>query len=288
MRIGFIGAGKVGTSFGLFLKNRNIEVTGYNSRTDLSAENAAELTGTTFFRTKKELVENSDIIFLTVNDDNIEIVAEEISGYRNFLGEKIFVHMSGALSSSILADLQIKGCTVASLHPMYPFSNIEKAQKDLHNVKFALEGEGKDYNKLKDILNNVKIDVSEIISERKTLYHGAACIASNYLVSLIDISKKILVYSGFEDKKAMDTIEELVKSTVENIFLYDTQKALTGPISRGDASIIAKHIEALKNSGNNQWLQIYRIMGKFTNELAFAAEKINMEQKNHTDKELEK
>ena len=68
MKIGFIGAGNVGTSLGKLFVQRGVSVTGYFSRTRRHAEEAAEFTRTHCFDTLEEIVQASDTLFVTTSD----------------------------------------------------------------------------------------------------------------------------------------------------------------------------------------------------------------------------
>lgn len=73
MNISFIGAGKVGTSLGIYLKNNNFNILGYYSHSLLSAKNASTFTTSKAFKTLRETLA-ADIIFITVNDDSTVII----------------------------------------------------------------------------------------------------------------------------------------------------------------------------------------------------------------------
>ena len=68
MKIGFIGAGKVGVSLGKYFAEKGMEISGYFSRTESSAREAAEFTGSEFFLSPDQLIIGSDAVFLTVTD----------------------------------------------------------------------------------------------------------------------------------------------------------------------------------------------------------------------------
>ena len=104
MRIGFIGAGRVGFTMGKYLTEHGCEVSGYFSRTPEHAEEAAKFTDTVYFEDVRELIKNSDAVILTVSDNAIESVFESISQLPELAG-KIVCHTSGATSSLVLSGL---------------------------------------------------------------------------------------------------------------------------------------------------------------------------------------
>lgn len=286
MKIGFIGAGKVGTSFGLFLNKKGIDISGFSSRKYSSAEYSSGLTNSKAYRDKKDLIKDSDIIFITTNDDSIKKVADEISSSDLILDKKVICHMSGALDSTIFIKLKEKGATTASLHPMYSFSNVEQSSKQLHNANFSLEGNGGYLEKITRLLEKTSINFQQIETDKKTLYHASACIASNYLVSLLNTSVDMLKYVGFDEKKALAMLKPLVIQTINDTFEFGPQDALTGPISRGDVDTVYRHLEKLKKTDNKNWMEIYQLLGLRTLDMTKNKGKIDENILNKLEREL--
>ena len=77
MKVGFIGAGKVGCSLGKLFAETQHNLTGFYSLTSSSAESAAEFTNSTYFQNLEDLIQDSDTVFITVPDDSIERVWEQ-------------------------------------------------------------------------------------------------------------------------------------------------------------------------------------------------------------------
>lgn len=99
-----IGAGKVGTSLGLyFFDNNHISLEGYYSKSKKSADYSAGLTNTKSFKNLKELVDNCNIIFITTTDDQILNVWEDLKKYN--IAGKIICHCSGSLNSQIFQEI---------------------------------------------------------------------------------------------------------------------------------------------------------------------------------------
>ncbi|MDF2675151.1 MAG: hypothetical protein K0R09_3420, partial [Clostridiales bacterium] len=138
IKIGFIGAGKVGFSLGKFFTNQNIKVSGYYSRSENSALEASLFTDTKHFKSVEELINNSNIIFITVPDDEIYNVYMKIK--NNSLKGKILCHSSGSISSHIFSDIDDFGAYSYSIHPIFPISNKYESYKALKDAVFTIEG----------------------------------------------------------------------------------------------------------------------------------------------------
>lgn len=260
MKIGFIGAGKVGCAFGKYLKDNDFDVVGYYSRKFESAQKGAKEVEGIAFGNLQELLDLTQLIFITTPDDAIKKVADEISEYYNIKKGQIFVHMSGALSSKELNFLKQKGAYVYSLHPLQSFADIESAYESLKFTVFTLEGDKEKINILKDILKKCGNRYFTITEDLKGLYHASACVVSNYLVTLIDYGLKFYEIMGVDEELAIEAVYPLIKGTIENIRKLGPKKALTGPIKRGDVGTIVKHIESLESFAP-ELLKLYKILG---------------------------
>ncbi|OEF99875.1 hypothetical protein BHF71_01500 [Vulcanibacillus modesticaldus] len=278
MKIGFIGAGKVGTAMGIYLQNK-VEVTGYYSRSYSSASKAARYTESKGYKNLESLVHEADMIAITTPDDIIKRVADDLLNITMSWEGKIVLHMSGAHSSDVLSLLAEKGATILSLHPMLSFSEPFKAARDLSFASFTIEGRGNLLEKVKHLLDGIGNHWIEIPTQDKVLYHTAAVIVSNYLVTLIDTGVQMLISTGFTKEDATKLLTPLIKKTMETILEKGAEKALTGPISRGDLGTLKMHLNNLENR-NKSWLDSYKVLGVQTIDLALRAKRINDESAN--------
>lgn len=291
MKIGFIGAGKVGTGLGIYFKNHGYMLSGYYSKTALSAETAAIATQSKFYQKDEELVCDSDIIFITTSDDQIETVCQSLANRKAFLLNQLVIHCSGALSSSILRSAKQCGCFVYSLHPLQSFADVTSAVADLPKTVFSLEGDIEKIHVLEELLQQTSNPYFIIQPETKILYHAAACIISNYLVTLMDQGITVLDRIGINREKSFKAMMPLIMGTIKNIEQFGTEKALTGPIARGDAQTVQRHIEEFETKLPDM-LEFYKHMGMLTLNVAHRYklkdqdkfESLNqMFQKNQTD-----
>ena len=268
MKVGFIGAGRVGKAMGQYFFKKGLLIQGYMSKTQDSAKKAACLTKSKLYTDMATLAVESDVIAIAVPDDSIKEIANSLCSADVEWKGKTVLHFSGVQASNILDKLYLKGASICSLHPMFTFCDYQKNEDTdtFENIFFTAEGKGEGKNSLIEIIKSWGNRVIDIETDNKVLYHCAGCVGSNYLVTLIDVAIQMLKEAGFEEEQAMDCIEPLIRKTVDNIFAQGTKKALTGPISRGDVGTVEKHIEKLKEFNNN-WINIYKIMGLQTLEM---------------------
>lgn len=239
MKIGIVGAGRVGVSLGRYLRYRNFSISGYLRRE--RRENIIDLSklGWRSFESYTEVVERSDIILIAVPDDEIINVWNELS--RENIGGRCVIHTSGAVSSEIFFNAKELGVETASLHPMMTFPDTDTALSRMKEMSLVLEGDSARANKLVQRLKNKYFNVEKKFKMR---YHLAGVYASNLIVPMIHRGIDNLQRCGFSEKEAKDILLPLVKKTVENIGENGVEDSITGPLQRGDLNTLRGHLNS--------------------------------------------
>lgn len=269
MKVGIIGAGKLGSALAMVLSKVGYSICGIYSKSEESSKLLCKKIGIELKNSIEETVQCSDIIFLSVPDNHIEQIASEIAYCvkKDIVEKKVFLHVSGALTSEVLKPLEDLGAFTGSFHPIQTFADRDNAWQKLFNCYFGFEGcsEAKKYVEI--ILDKLNGRIIPIKREQKNLYHAAACIISNYTVTLFHIMHQLLIKTGLDEESATNAFLPLLKNTVDNIERLGYIKALTGPISRGDHKVVAKHIDALAKE-TPEFGAIYRMLGGQTVDIA--------------------
>ncbi len=280
MKIGIIGAGKVGTTLAKYVKDHGACVTGFYNRTESSGRESAEFTGTEYFTTLDSLMKVSDTLFITTTDKEIEKVWDCIAK-KNVKG-KVICHFSGSLSSDIFSNWEETGAYVCSVHPIYAFSNKFTAYQNLTGAAFAVEGHRTALTRMQELFRLLPNRIVEISTSEKVKYHAATSIASNHVVGLISMAVELMQEAEIPEASAYELLKPLVENNVNSIFEKETQEgnasgteqtaeyrgcaqALTGPIERNDTETVRKH---LKHLDRRQWELAYRAVGTAVTELA--------------------
>jgi predicted short-subunit dehydrogenase-like oxidoreductase (DUF2520 family) len=84
-----------------------------------------------------------------------------------------------------------------------------------------------------------------VAAGRLPVYHAGAVLASNAVVAVVDAAVSLLERAGFEHAAALHALEPLTRAAVDNVFRLGPERALTGPVARGDVTTIARHLTAL-------------------------------------------
>jgi len=255
MPIGFIGAGKVGKALGKYFRLNDLDIVGIYDVDPKVSKNASELIGVNFFAKLQDLVFKSEILFLTVSDKAIEAVWAEIVKFD--LNGKIIIHCSGALSSRIFARIDELGAFGYSLHPVMTINDSPDSYQSLVSAHFTLEGSHEKLDVVKELIATFGNSVHVIDEEHKSLYHCAAVFSSNFMLAVAEISMKLLERCGFDDE-GQKILFPLMETSIKNVINEGTIMALTGPVERGDASTIEKHLNVL----NQNEKQLYSLLSQ--------------------------
>lgn len=281
MRIGFVGAGKVGTGLAFLLSQKGIDISGFISRNSSSATFSASFTNSNVFTSYEELLKNSDVVIISTNDSSIPEVVKNLSNFKDLLlKEKTFIHLSGALSLDTLSPLKSEKTFIMVMHPVQTCSSIEAAIELLPKSYFTLEGDEKALEIGKKIVNKISGKYVIVRNINKPLYHAACVVASNYLIALTKFSLQLLKESGFPLEEHPEVLLPLMEGTLKNIKEKGINEALTGPIARGDTNTVNLHLENIKNPFSKE---VYKKLGKLALEIA--REKGNLENKKYLELE---
>jgi len=274
LKIGFIGAGTVGTALAICLSRKGYPVVAVSSRSQTSARFLAQaIDSRPVLSNNQGVAEAAELTFITTPDDAIASVVSEIKWHR---GQSV-VHCSGADSTDILASAKKSGAYVGVFHPLQTFAGSQQAIENMPGTTFALEAEEPLLDTLKEMATALGGHWIVLKAEDKVIYHAAAVFACNYLVTLVKLAGDLWQTFGISPETASQALLPLLKGTINNMATVGIPECLTGPIARGDTGTVKKHLRALKKAAPDL-VASYRELGLKTIPIAVAKGKINQEQ----------
>ena len=264
-KIAIIGCGRVGTSLALYLERAGYTVAGLASRRLASAEAAAALLQAPGLLSERpeQATLPAQVVFITTPDDAIAGVCRETARRGGFAPGSVVLHCSGALPSTILAPAREAGAHIGSIHPLQSFAAPSADHDPFQGIIISVEGDGPALVRAEAVSADLKARCHRIRTGAKTLYHAAAVVASNYLVTLLDLSFALLAEAGVPPEDAPDVMGPLIDGTLANVRRSGPAAALTGPVARGDSQTIADHMAAVGRL-NPDSLPLYRALGLAT------------------------
>ena len=274
VKLGFIGAGTVGTVLSVKLSRVGYPIVAVSSRSRTSAKKLAQtIAGCLPAGSNQDVADTAELVFITTPDDAI---ASAVSQVRWHEGQSV-VHCSGADSTDILEPARKAGACVGCFHPLQTFADARRAMENIPGSTFALEAEEPLLTELKDMANALDAYWIELKASDKVLYHASAVIACNYLVTLVKLATDLWQTFDIPRGQAIRALLPLIRGTIHNIDTVGIPQCLTGPIARGDTGTIKKHLYALRKTAPDL-LSTYQELGLRTIPVALAKGRINQRQ----------
>lgn len=281
-----VGPGRVGTALARALRCEGMKLVGVIGRDDVHSRRAVEALGVADFpqmRTEwPRVAEEADIVFISTPDRVIGSVARRLAdeletvGWTGSAKKRVVFHLSGALGSEVLQPLRTWGFEIAALHPMQSISGDPEA---LYDVAWGIEGDEGAIRQAEVVVALLGGTPLRIETAAKPLYHAAACVVSNYLMLLLHIGVELFEKVGISKSQAAKALGSLMTGSLRSALERGVPEALTGPIERGDAATVARHLAAFHTYDVCQGTDdLYRRLGRETVRMALAKGSIDESQ----------
>jgi len=221
--VGVVGAGRLGTAFADALRTAGLDVAGPAGRGAVPAGEA---------------------IVLCVPDAEIPAAAAAVAGAAPFVG-----HTSGATPLEALAPATAAGAEAFCLHPLQTFAGGDPAPAErFAGAGCAISGSSASARSVAHgLAGSLGMDSFDLADSDRAAYHAAASIGSNFLVTLEAAAERLAGTAGLQPDEARRVLTPLVRSTVENWSTLGPERALTGPIARGDSETVARQRAAIED-----------------------------------------
>jgi predicted short-subunit dehydrogenase-like oxidoreductase (DUF2520 family) len=260
--ISILGPGNVGTALGALAGRSGYRVLAVGGRNEDRARQAAQRIGPDVRATGlDDAARAGELVLLTVPDDAIAPLARRLAEQGAFRDRAIVAHCSGALDSEVLAPARDRRrCALGSLHPLTTFPTVESALDAMPQADVFVEGDARALAALSELGRRVGRSAQPIDREGKVFYHAAAVLACNDAVALLSAAIAAAGHAGIAPARALEALRPLVEATIRNVFQLGPDEALTGPVARGDAGTVARHLHAL-DARDPRVAALYRAAG---------------------------
>jgi predicted short-subunit dehydrogenase-like oxidoreductase (DUF2520 family) len=257
-----VGSGPVAAALGAALRRSGAPVLGLFGRRPDAVRIAASIAGVAgFSAAPPDLLLEAEAIIVAVRDDAIGQAARTLVETGLVTRRHILLHCSGAVSSAeAFGEVRERVGGVGTIHPLRSIVDAREAAATLRGGVFGVEGDVEGRAVAHALVTQLAGTAIDLGGEAMALYHAAASMVSNYLVVLVDAALEALAAAGVSPDTATRALAPLVASTVENLTKTGLPGALTGPIARGDAGTVARHLRALADK-TPALLPLYRALG---------------------------
>ena len=237
------------------------------NRRESSAQEAVAFIGAGRAVAAYGALQKCDIYLIGTPDSEIARTCEQLAASGKVDETTVVFHCSGALNSGYLQAARGRGAAVAGIHPIRSFARPDIAVQEFGGTFCGVEGDARALDVLLPLFTAIGARPVAIDGERKVLYHSAAVMASNYLVTLLDAARALYAAAGVDGDTALAILAPLTRGTLENVLQTGPEAALTGPIARGDMETVARQQAAL-DALRAEYGELYRCFAQLTAELA--------------------
>ncbi|MBN1956701.1 MAG: DUF2520 domain-containing protein [Desulfuromonadales bacterium] len=267
-KVALVGPGRVGCAVAKHLHQAGYELSAVIGRTSETALDACTFIGCSEKAASLDIatVGEARIILIAVPDDYISSLSEQIHAQLKEPQDVTLVHFSG-LHPAVIMRQHSPGARVLSLHPLLPFADRQSAYEQLPNCPCAVEGDDTARSLGEELVQALGAQYFHLEGDKKALYHAAACIASNFCVTLMAWACELLQNCDIDNTRAVELLAPLLQATLKNVTALGPEQGLTGPIVRGDSGTVSRHLDELKKISPQQQA-VYRDLAKLTLSLA--------------------
>ncbi len=184
-------------------------------------------------------------VVLTVGDSMLHEVAVALAERGEPPVGCTAVHCSGAFGADALSPLHGRGYSVGTLHPLQSIPSPLAGRDRFSDTFFAISGEPEALLVARRITALLGAAPIAVPTSGRPLYHAAAVMVSNYLVTLLDAGTRLFRQAGASPGDAEAALLALARGTLENVNEMGAEQALTGPLVRGDIDTVELHLRAM-------------------------------------------
>jgi len=252
--VAIVGAGSLATSLAVALDRGGFTITEIVARdSPQSRRRARRLAAKVGARevTADAAALDSELLWLCVPDREIRSAASVLANrlaVRAPVHKKRKVlfafHSSGALGSRELEPLRQAGVAVASVHPLMTF--VAGTHPSLQGVPFAVEGDDAATRVARRIVRRLGGESFALPARRKAAYHAWATLTSPLLVAFLVTLEEAASAAGLSRQDARRKSLPIITETLANYSRLGPARSFSGPLVRGDAETVAKHLAVLK------------------------------------------
>ena len=205
------------------------------------------------------------VILVTVRDAQIDAALRELLAAGLEPGA-VVLHASGSAEPAALEEVRGAGHPAGTFHPLVPLSDPARAAEALAGAYIGIDGDDGARGVSRTLAGQLGARTLEIPAGEKSRYHAAAVIVSNFPAVLLSLGERVLREAGIPRDQAVGAARSLLRVAAGNMDSGDAARALTGPIVRGDAETVRRHVRAL--ASDPAALALYRSLSLAAIELA--------------------
>ena len=268
LAVGVVSAGRVGSVLGAAISGAGHVVVGVSAVSRASLRRAANLLPDVPVLAPDDVVRRSDLVLLAVPDDVLPGLVSGLATTGAFRAGRIVVHTSGARGVDVLAPATAVDVLPLALHPAMTFTG---RAEDVARLAAACVGvtvgDETGWSVGEALVLEMGAEPVRVPPQARPLYHAALAHGANHLATLVRDAVDALESAGVVPAERL--MGPLLEAALDNTLRHG-DRALTGPVTRGDLDTVRLHLRVLADSAP-ELLESYRVQALRTADRAEAA-----------------
>lgn len=243
--VGVVSAGRVGAVVGAAWAAAGHHVVATSGVSRESVRRAAALLPGVPLLPPDAVASGAGLVLLAVPDDVLPGLVRGLAAAGSFRAGQIVVHTCGAHGVGVLAPALAHGVLPLALHPVMTFTGRTEDVVRLNGACFgvtAADGDEAAWHVGEALVVEVGSEPVRVPEAVRPLYHAALAHGANHLVTLVRDCVDTLETAGISPAERL--VAPLLSAALDNALRHG-DRALTGPVARGDAAVVALHLREL-------------------------------------------
>jgi predicted short-subunit dehydrogenase-like oxidoreductase (DUF2520 family) len=241
--VAVIGPGRVGTAVALALPRPPYEVVAVAGRGETGVVAFTARLPSAAVSSPAEAAQRADLVLVCVPDDVLPELVRRVAAADAVREGSRWVHTSGGYGAEVLRPVQLAGARVAACHPAVTFPDPDRGLQGLAGASWAVTAPERDLGWARVLVTDLRGSPVTVPERARTLYHVGLAIGSNATTTVVTLARDLLLGAGIVDPNRF--LGPLVTTSAAGAAERGAA-ALTGPVRRGDAGTVARHLRELR------------------------------------------
>ena len=274
LRVGVVGAGRVGAALGAALARAGHEVVAVSAVSAQSRRRAEQILPGAPIVAPDDVIAAADFVLVAVPDDVLRSLVAGLASADVWREGQIVAHPSGSYGIGVLDAAAARGVLALALHPVMTFTGRPEDLDRLNGAVFGITAP----DELRPVAEALVLEMGGepvwVPESARPLYHAALTIGANHLVTSVNDALSLLREADVAEPARL--LAPLLSAALDNVLRLG-DAALTGPVSRGDTATIRTHLRTLAAAAPDV-LPSYVAMARRTAERAHHSGRLTDEQ----------
>lgn len=267
LRVGIVGAGRVGAVLGAALHRAGHDVVGVSAVSDLSRLRAEALLPGVPILPAPDVATDADLVLIAVPDDVLPDLVRGLVDTGALHAGQFVAHPSGRYGIGVLTPATAAGALGLAIHPVMTFTGTSVDLARLADCPFGVTSDEHVRPVAEALVVEMGGDPVWVPEEARGLYHAGIAFGANFLMTVVLQSFELLRDAGMTQPQRL--MAPLLAASLDNA-LSQGDAALTGPVARGDARTVAEHLQRIRGAAPHV-VPAYAALARLTADRALAA-----------------